>query len=501
MSNQPNTPVLSTSVKDNINNFRCVLGSPNDLQVKEITLGNAHPCGVVGIEGLTNKDIIQDQVLRSLMISLTDSNKNIPVSGEELLLFVQSEVLPLQAIDVISDFDEAIRCILAGDTALFVEGADKVLMLSTKGWKSRGIEEPQTEGLIRGPRDGFTEDLGTTTALVRRKVQDPHLRFDTYKIGNRMKKDVIVAYIDDLANPKLVQEVKRRLVTLHKDDVDGSGLIEQWISDNYLSPFPQILSTERPDKVAAALLQGRVAILVDGTPFQLIMPITFATSLHSPEDNYQNWMISSVIRLLRIGAAFMATFLPAIYIALTEFHHGMLPSMLAFSIAGAREGVPFPAVVEAFIMEITLELLREAGIRLPKPIGQTIGIVGGLVIGEAAVSAGIVSPIMVIIVAITAISSFALPSYSTAISLRLLRFGIMIAAAVFGLYGIVLAFITIMIHMVNLRSFGLPYSTPFAPTFFKDITNTAIRTPVSHLEMEPEMLKSGDHQQNHNRKR
>ncbi|WP_051621209.1 spore germination protein [Paenibacillus sp. UNC451MF] len=489
---EKNATKLSVDLNVNINHIENILGFPSDLIIKEFKVGGSHSCAIVCIDGLVNRDLISEQILKSMLIDLGESNKIIPVKGDEFVSFMRSELLPMHAMVEVFMMNEVLSAVLSGDTVLLIHGSSKALVIGTKGWKSRGIEEPQTEALIRGPRDGFTEDICTTTSLIRRRLPDPNLRFDTYKIGERIPKEVIVAYIEGIVNPKLVDEVKRRLVSIKRDDTDGSGFIEQWIMDNFMSPFPQILNTERPDKVSTALLQGRVAVLVDGTPFQLIMPISFVSSFHSPEDLYQNWMISSLIRFLRIAAAFMTTFLPALYIALTEFHHGMLPSKLAFSIAGAREGVPFPAVVEAFMMEGTLELLREAGIRLPKPIGQTIGIVGGLVIGEAAVSAGIVSPIMVIVVAITAISSFTLPTYSFAISLRMIRFAVMLAAGIFGIYGIVLAYIIISIHIVNLKSFGLPYSTPVAPMFIKDWKQVLMRVPVTQLDNRLEMLETQD---------
>jgi len=271
-------------------------------------------------------------------------------------------------------------------------------------------------------------------------------------------------------------------------------MIEQWIQDSFLSPFPQVQHTERPDKVSAALIQGRVAILIDGTPFVLVAPAGFTAVFQSPEDYNERFLIGSLIRLLRYFAAFISLFLPAIYIALVEYHQGMIPSNLAFSIAGNREGVPFPAVVEAFIMELTMEVLREAGLRLPKPIGQTVGIVGGLVIGEAAVAAGVVGPIMVIVVAITAISSFSLPSYSFAISLRILRFIVMLMASFLGLYGIILAFIAICVHLVNMRTFGMPYLAPISPVFSEDLKDSFFLAPSTMMEQRPNMLLPEDKQ-------
>ncbi|MDG0790330.1 spore germination protein [Cohnella ginsengisoli] len=466
---------LSADLDENIARIRSRLGNASDLLVSEHRSKRGVRYAVFCIDGLSSRLIIQEHLLEALIGSDADKAK-----------------LPVQEVRTTGLLDEVLIGILSGDSAVMSEASDCAQIVGTKFWNSRPVEEPQTEALIRGPRDGFTEDFRTNTALVRRRLRDPNLRFETFQLGRRSRTDVAVVYVEGIVNDKLLQEVRRRIHTIDVDEVAGSGFVEQWLTDHQLSPFPQIMSTERPDKLSAALLQGKVGVIVDNTPFQLILPMTIFSFFHSPEDYYQNWIVSTAIRVMRFGAAFLATFMPAFYIALTEFHHGMLPSELAFSIAGSREGVPFPSVVEAFAMEATLELLREAGIRLPKPIGQTIGIVGGLVIGEAAVRAGIVSPIMVIVVAITAISSFSLPSYTFAISLRLLRFLVMLSAALFGLYGIVLAYIMLNIHIANLKSFGIPYSTPFAPTFLSDWKDLILRAPLSMMNGRPKMMRTKD---------
>ncbi|SFA87895.1 spore germination protein [Cohnella sp. OV330] len=467
--------MLTMDLRENIALIRAKLGNASDLLVSEHRSKSGILYAVFCIDGLSSRPLIQEHLLEALIGSDADNAQ-----------------LPVQEVRTSDLLDEVLIAILSGDTAVLSEDFACARIVGTKFWNSRSVEEPQTEALIRGPRDGFTEDFRTNTALVRRRLRDPNLRFETFQLGRRSRTDVAVVYVEGIVNDKLLQEVRRRIHTIDVDEVAGSGFIEQWLTDNQLSPFPQIMSTERPDKLSAALLQGKVGIVVDNTPFQLILPMTLFSFFHSPEDYYQNWIISTAIRVMRFGAAFLATFMPAFYIALTEFHHGMLPSELAFSIAGSREGVPFPSVVEAFAMEATLELLREAGIRLPRPIGQTIGIVGGLVIGEAAVRAGIVSPIMVIVVAITAISSFSLPSYTFAISLRLLRFLIMVSAALFGLYGIVLAYIMLNVHIANLMSFGIPYSTPFAPTFLADWKDLILRAPLRLLSGRPKMMRTKD---------
>nr|WP_246294468.1 spore germination protein [Paenibacillus planticolens] len=475
------------SLQENLNIIQTLLHHPSDLMIRQFTVGlEQHRCAIVSIDGLVDTTLINDQLINP-MLHFFDQPADTP---RDVMTILAEQVLTAHDLEKGDLLQDALLAILSGNTLILLDDLAQYIIVSSNGWKSRAVEEPQTESIIRGPRIGFTEDLRTNTALLRRRIKETNLVFDTYQIGRRAKRKVILTYIADIVHPDLIKEVDRRIKSVDIDDIEGSGYLEQWIADSFLSPFPVILNTERPDKVSGALLQGRVAILVDGDPFALILPITFSSSLQSPEDYYQNWLISTLTRILRLISAFIATFLPALYIALLEFHHGMIPSKLAFSIAGAREGVPFPAVIEAFMMEFTLELLREAGLRLPKPIGQTIGIVGGLVIGESAVAAGIVSPVMVIVVAVTAISSFSLPSYSFAISLRVMRFGIMLFAAFLGLYGIILAYIMINIHIVNLKSFGIPYSTPFAPMFTHDWKDLVLRAPLHFLKKRPQMLQT-----------
>ncbi|SDK60131.1 spore germination protein, partial [Aneurinibacillus migulanus] len=313
-----------------------------------------------------------------------------------------------------------------------------------------------------------------------------------FQVGERAKKELIIAYIKDIADPGLVKEVKKRIKKIDIDNVLESGYVEQLIEDNYLSLFPQVQSTERPDRVIGALMEGRVAILLDGTPFALIVPVTFSMLLQSPEDYYERWIPSTLIRLLRFFAALVSLLAPALYISFISFHPGLIPTKLAISITSTREGVPFPSLIEALIMEVSIEILREAGLRLPKPIGPAMGIVGGLIIGEAAVRAGIVSPIMVIVVAVTAISSFALPQYNAGIPLRVLRFVAMLCAAIFGLYGLILFFLFLCSHLVKLKSFGIPYSSPAVPYQISDWKDFMVRMPLLMMKRRPKMMHTKD---------
>ncbi|MEI3611064.1 spore germination protein [Pseudogracilibacillus sp. SO30301A] len=481
---------VNKTLQINIENLRNMLDNPDNLKIRELKLGDAEvKCAVVYIDGLVDEQSIQHNVLGSLQVTKDDKY---PTEARSILDFIYWKLIGDTNIQKGESFDDLSFNLLSGFTILFIDGIATILMIDTAGGEFRSIEEPVTETLIRGPREGFIESVQRNVAMIRRRIKDPNLRFKTYQTGRRAKKSIVVTYVDGIIDPKLLKEVDRRLKTIDIDIVPETGYIEEWIEDSFLSPFPQFSNTERPDKVIAAIMQGKVAIMLDGTPFALIAPVNFSNVLQSPEDYYERWTIGSLLRVLRYLGAFISVFLPSLYIALISLQPGMIPSSLVFSIAATREGVPFPPIAEALMMVITMELLQEAGARLPQTIGQTIGIVGGLVIGEAAVQAGIVSPIMVIVVALTAIANFSIPSYSVAISFRIVRFGFMFAAAVFGMFGIILVYIMINIHFVNLKSFGVPYSAPFAPFFSNDWHDVVIRSPIQTIKKRPDYLSSED---------
>lgn len=468
---------LSTELSQTVKSIRDIISESSDVVEKEIKIGHTINSTLFYFDGLCNTDILEDKVIKPLTSLPKEEIESL--KDNDLLNKLSKEVITLSSVSICETFDEAILPLMTGNTLLIIDGLDKLLILATQGFDKRGIEEPQSEVVIRGPRDGFVETLQTNIVLLRRRIADPNLIVQTAEIGRRSKKKICIAYIKGITNQDLVEEVRYRLSCIDTDQVQDTGTLEQLIEDNVLSPFPQMMYTERPDKTTAALMNGQVVLMVDGTPYALIAPITFNQLLKSPEDYYERWQIGTLIRLVRYVASFIALFLPSLYIAMVTFHQGMLPTTLTLGIAGTRAGVPFPAFFEALLMEATIELLREAGIRLPRAIGQTIGIVGGLVIGDAAVRAGFVSPVMVIVVAVTAIASFAIPVYSFSIALRMLRFGMMIGAAIFGLYGIIIIYIFINIHLVGLRSFGSYYTSPFAPYRYLDWLDLLYRAPLS----------------------
>ncbi|EWH21709.1 spore germination protein [Bacillus haynesii] len=380
---------------------------------------------------------------------------------------------------------DAINAIFKGKCLLLINGMNVIFTLPTAEKKKRSLGEVNTENVVRGPKVGFIEDVDTNVALVRQRVPDKELTVEKIPLGKSKFKDATILYIQGKADDSIIKDLKKRLQKVRLDDIQDSGVLEELIEDNKYSPFPQIQNTERPDKVSSALFNGRIAIFVDYSPFALIVPASFGMVMQSPDDFYERWIATTLIRFLRFSSIFITLFLSAFYISLVSFHQGMLPTALAVTIASTRENVPFPPLLEALIMEVTIELLREAGLRLPNPLGQTIGLVGGVVIGQAAVEANIVSSVMVIIVSIIALASFTVPQYGMGLSFRVLRFISMVTAAVFGLYGIILCMLVIFTHLVRQRSFGIPYFNPNHFFSLKHSDEAIIRLPTKDREVNP----------------
>lgn len=373
-------------------------------------------------------------------------------------IFREGQVTP------VATWSDVVNGILCGQAAVLVDGMDQAILVETKGWAKRAIERPQVEVVVRGPQESFTEDIRSNLSLVRRRLRTPDLMVEWGQLGRLSRTDIAVIYLRSVANPSLVAEVKRRLQAIQIDYVADSGTIEQLIEDRPYSIYPNIASTERPDRVAAQVAEGYVAILVANTPFALILPAPVPAFIHTPEDVYLRWPYGTFLRVIRTVAFLVALLLPALYLAIVNFHQEMLPTALMMAISSTRETVPVPVVAEVLLMEGMFELIREAGIRIPTVIGPTIGIVGALILGQAAVQASVISPIMVIITAATALSSFAIPQYSLQFAIRILRFLYIFAAASFGLAGLALAYLAVTTYQVAGNTFGVPWLTPMAPS-------------------------------------
>lgn len=476
---------ISQNLKENVEFIKERIGNSSDFVIRDIFIGKQKiPVSLFFTDGLVNDNVLDDFILKALIKDLKDVN----LEQQKLIDFIKEQLLPIGEISEVHNMKELISKALSGDTVILTEGQDKGLVIDTRGWQDRGIQEPTTQTSVRGPKDSFTETLRTNTALIRRRIKDSNLWIDSMVIGQRTETDIAIAYIHNIANEKIVEEVKTRLGRINVDAILESGNIEEMIQDETYSPFPTIYHTERPDTIAAGLLEGRIAILIDGTPIVLLVPALFIQYFHASEDHYHRFDLVIAVRLLRLLSFFITLLTPAAYIAVTTFHQEMLPTPLLISLSAQREGIPFPAFLEAFIMMAIFEILHEAGIRLPRAVGSAISIVGALVLGEAAVQAGLVSPVMVIIVSLTAISNFVIPSFDLAISIRMLRFALMILAAVYGLFGIILGLVIMVLHLCSLRSFGVPYMSPFAPFVKEDQKDAVIRLPQWKLLSRPHYI-------------
>jgi Bacillus/Clostridium GerA spore germination protein. len=467
---------LSLDLTSNIETIKKIMGFASDITVREFTItpGTEIKAAVILLKGLAERALINEQVIGALMLN---DRLNSVKNHLEFFQMVKEYGIPNIYVSEEFDVNNIVNELISGNTILLFDKIDKVLIVGSTGWKDRAVSEPTTENVVRGPKDGFTENIENNTALIRRRIKSPNLRMESFKIGTETKTMVLIVYLEGIAREEIINEVRNRLGRIEIDGILESGYIEELIEDTPLSPFPQIEHSERPDKVSGAILEGRVAILVDTTPYVLIVPTIFFQFIQSADDYYERFPIGSLTRFIRIIAYFVSVILPALYIALTSFHQEMIPTTLALSIAASREGVPFPSIGEAFMMEATFEILREAGLRLPKQGGQAVSIVGGLVIGQAAVQAGIVSQAMVIVVALTGISSYAIPAFNAAASGRLLRFPLMLLASVLGLPGILAGLSIIIIHLNSLRSFGVSYMEPFISANKDGFKDIMIRTP------------------------
>ncbi|WP_134701152.1 spore germination protein [Ammoniphilus sp. YIM 78166] len=470
---------LSSDLDQNLHLLQSIYEDCSDVVFRPFLIGGKTKAILLYIEGLSNIEEIDASVLSPLMEESAGKMKNLNEWFE-----MKISVSKVKEIKTVGD---CIEHLSIGNPLLLVEKEMKGFALGLAKWEKRSVEEPTAEAVIRGAREGFTESIGVNTSLLRRRLRTPQLKMKSMQIGRYTKTEVIVSYMEGIADPTLLQEVNTRLKRIDIDGVLESGYIEELIEDNPYSPFPQMLNTERPDVAVSSLLEGRVVILVDGTPFVIVAPITLYSLLQSSEDYYQRYMIGTVIRWLRYVFLVISLLLPSVYVAVLTYHQEMVPTTLLISMASSREQIPFPALVEALIMEITFEALREAGVRLPKQVGAAVSIVGALVIGQAAVQAGIVSAPMVMVVAITGIASFTIPRYTAGIALRMLRFPMIIMAGMLGLLGVMLGLIIMLTHLCSLRSFGVPYLSPMAPMKFRDMKDVLMRAPWWMLNTRPHL--------------
>lgn len=475
---------LSSNLTKNKSIIKKALGISSDVVIRDIIIGKdtcENKATLIFVEGLVDHNNINENILNPLMSIDTAS-----FCDKKYDLQTIKDIITIDCIQEVLTFQDLYDSTLSGNTILLMPNSNKALSLNTKGWESRGISEPKTEAVVRGPREGFTETIRYNTALLRRKIKDHNLVMEKLVIGEVTKTTINIAYIKGIVNPALIDEIKNRLSRIKTDAILESGYIEEYIEDNPFSPFSTVANSEKPDVVAAKILEGRAAIFVDGTPFVLTVPMLFIESFQSAEDYYSRAYYTSIVRSLRFLSFLISILSPATYVALTTFHHELIPTPLLITMASAHEGIPFPSVIEVLGMGMVFEILREAGVRLPRPIGQTVSIVGALVLGEAAVTAGLVSAPVVIVIGITAIASFVTPSHADVAPI--LRLFLTISAGFMGGFGIIFVLLATLIHLCTLRSFGIPYFSPLEHYSPDDLKDVFVRFPMWAMINRPDRI-------------
>ena len=426
-------------------------------------------------DNIVDGEAIRESILETLMLDYRSEQQT------GMLSRLLEDAIAIGEVRQIQTVAEVCDGVLWGDTILLMEGDDFALQATTKKFPNRGVNKAETEVVVQGPKDSFMEVMAFNIVLTRRRIRDPRLKLKRKKAGRRSRTDVALMYMEDLVRPEVLRQVERQLDALSMEGVLDSGSVEQMLEKRKFSPFPQLQMTERPDKTAAALLEGRVVLLADNTPYAILLPATLNTFFQAAEDYYERWEIMSLIRMIRYGAAFLAVALPGLYIAFAVYHPQLMPTALALKIAATRENIPFSVIGEVLIMELAFELLREAGIRLPSPVSSTIGIVGGIIIGSAAVEAGIVSPAVVIVSALTGICTFVIPNVSVVSGIRISKYLVIALGAVLGLFGVWAALLLLIVHLAGLTSYGIPYLYPFCSSSInqdRDWEDSIFRLPM-----------------------
>ena len=482
---------VTTDLEHNKKIFSQIFLDCADIKMVDMQLGTDRPlrCMVAYIEIIASASSYGSSEIGRLLktISVKDS--------QEVSDFLTRNGRGMTDVTFYTDLKEAAQGLLTGDMILFVDGLDRVLKIPDKGYPGMGVQSAESEKVTRGSNEGFSDSVKTNTALIRKRLRATELKNVETKAGRRTDTLVNIMYMEGIARKEVLEEIKKRLETFEIDGIMDSGMIEQLTEHRWGSPFPQFQTTERPDRAVHALLEGRIVLLCDNSPLVLILPTDFNSFLQTSDDYYNRFEIVSLERIIRYLAVFFALSLPALYLAVINFHTSLLPTNLLLTFAQARAGVPFSSLTELLLMELGFELLREAGVRLPGTMGNTIGIVGGLIIGTAAVDAGLASPVVVIVVAFTALCSFAIPGEEFANAFRLLKFFLIFASAWLGLFGYLSGMLAIIIHLSGLKSFGVPYLMPFVSTEVDDgaqLKDSVFRFPLFALFRRPVYAKQSN---------
>lgn len=465
-----------------IDNLKNILMKSDDVLLKEISINKKLKGTLFFIDGLVDSKSISEYIIEPLtqMPRFTESKTEI-----EVINLIREGALTYSSQTEKNTLKDVINGILGGNAALLFPGENIAFVFDVKGFDKRNITEPTDENVIKGSRDVFVETLRVNTATVRRKIKSPNLVFEEIILGKQTQTSISIIYISNIANEQLLKEFKKRLDKINVDAILSLNSIEDYIIDKKLSAFPQLINTERPDKFCSNIIEGRIGLIIDGLPISIIIPGTLVQFIQATEDYSQNYIISSILRFMRVILMFTTLLLPGFYISIISFHHEMIPIELALSISASDKGVPFPPFIEVILLLIAFEVLMEAGLRLPKSIGQAVSIVGAIVVGQAAVEAKLVSPAVVITIAVTAMANYTVPNQDLSNALRLWRFIIAILSSILGLMGLSIGSLILLYHLCSIECFGIPYLSPFVSGENEDFGDTLFRLPVYFLKNRP----------------
>ncbi len=478
------------NLNENINYLQTTFKDCGDIVERKLNIGENADIAIytIYIDMLVDRRIIEDNILSPLMYRI----KQLPPSREQLNTNLFDALvnggIATCDLKISKDLTDVQNGIMSGDMAIFIDGFDSVVIASTKNWPNRGVGSAETEVVVQGSKEAFSEVFRFNTVLIRRRIRDTNLKLIQKKVGQRSSTDIGIMYMDDIVRPTILNEVLEKINNINIDAIFDVGYVEQFIENDWDSLFPQAQITERPDKVASALLEGRIAIVVDNTPYVLLVPATINVFFQASEDYYQRFQIATFVRFIRYVSGILSVTLPAFYIATALYHPSMITLELVYKMSSSREMVPFPGVVEILIMDIAFEILREAGIRIPRSVGGTVGTVGGLIIGQSAVEAGLVSPIVLIVIALTGICSFVLPSVSLMRGFRISKYFLIFTSASLGLIGFWIGILILLIHLSALKTFNIPYLFPFVSSEvnnYEDVKDTFFRLPMFLMKKRP----------------
>ncbi|WP_195892730.1 spore germination protein [Desnuesiella massiliensis] len=478
-----NSLKITDSLEDNIKALKEIFN--NDTNIIFRNIENRHYSDFKACIMFMDNMVNQASIASNIILPLVEY-EYFNFLNSNTLSEIQSKIIISPSVAICNEAIKVVASILSGDSVLLIDGFSKFIIIDTREFKTRNISEPVSENVVRGPREGFTEYLSTNVSLLRRRIKDPNFKVVPRVLGRVTQTNICICYIENIALPEIVSELSHRLDAIDIDGIIDSQYIEEYIKDSPFSIFKTIGNTERPDIVASKLLEGRIAILCDGSPFALMLPYIFIEYLQSNEDYYNNYAFATFNRFLRIFSFVLTSSVPALYVALVTYHQELIPTPLILNIGASHESVPFPTSLEAFLMLLGFDILREAGVRLPKPTGQAVSIIGALVLGQAAVEARLVSSPMIIVVALTGICSFLVPKMLG--SIIIVRFIFLLLASILGLYGYIFGVIGLSIYLNSLKSFGIPYMLATYDVTSKNFKDAALRMPIWTRKLRPLLI-------------